>query len=231
MKIKRYNSAGQWEVAFDSNKAIPAGTISFTISTVEPSGWLFHNKTITNASASYPDLWSVAPAAWKSGSSLVIPDLSDAVMAQSGGSAAAIGALGGSMTTTITSADLPTHTHAIDHDHGSVTSGAGSAHNHGITDPGHTHNDSSSTGDWLMTDITASSGSLDVHDGGAALGYGVTSATASATTGITTNNESAHTHAVDLPNFTGTSGNGGFANTAMTTRPRHLGVNVMIKAH
>lgn len=232
MKIKRYNASGQWDVSVDTDKIIPAGTISSTIAVNAPSGWLFlQGQTVANASTTYPDLWSVVPAAWKSGSSLVLPDMTDAALVQTGGSAAAVGALGGSMTTTIASGNLPTHTHAIDHDHASFTSGAGSAHNHGITDPGHTHNDSSATGDWLMTDITASVGLLDVHDGGSSLGYSTTAATASATTGITTNNESAHTHSIDVPNFTGNSGNGGFANTAMTTRPRHLGVNVMIKAH
>lgn len=228
MKIKRYNASGQWDVSVDTDKIIPAGTISSTIAVNAPSGWLFlQGQTIANASTTYPDLWSVVPAAWKSGSSLVLPDMTDAALVQTGGSAAAVGALGGSMTTTIVSGNLPVHTHSIDHDHASASTST--------TDTSHTHSGT--------TDATTQAATQGLA-GGSTAGFqtslslnnavsstaNLSSHTHTFTTGAMSTN-STHSHTVDLPSFTGNSGNGGFANTAMTTRPRHLGVNVMIKAH
>lgn len=189
---------------------VPVGTILHTLRSSAPSGWLFHNQTVAAADSLYPALWAVAPASWKSGSSLVIPNLADSVLMQQ--STTALGATGGANSRTIANSQLPPHVHTIDHDHASVTT----------SDPGnHQHNDNSGTGDWIMTDITASSGTLDLHDGGSGLGYGITSVTAAA---------GAHTHTVDLPNFSGASGNGGFPNAALDTTPKHLAVNLMIKA-
>jgi microcystin-dependent protein len=189
---------------------VPVGTILHTLRSSAPSGWLFHNQTVTSADTLYPALWAVAPASWKSGTSLVIPNLADSVLIQQ--STTSLGGTGGANSRTIANSQLPPHVHAITHDHASVTT----------SDPGnHQHNDNSATGDWIMTDIGASSGSLDLHDGGSALGYGVTSVTAAA---------GAHTHTVDLPSFVGASGDGGFPNAALDTTPKHLAVNLMIKA-
>ena len=56
--------------------------------------------------------------------------------------------------------------------------------------------------------------------------------TGSSTTGLSvTSTNSGHTHTIDVPNFTGSSGNGGFANTAMTITNAHLAINFQIKAH
>lgn len=100
------------------------------------------------------------------------------------------GATGGSETNTIGSGNLPTHTHTIDHDHGSVTSSTDGSHVHDVN----------------VVDQSTSSGSVAnrglVTQGGGARNGVVTTA-------------GSHTHTVDLPNFTGNSGNGGFANTAL----------------
>lgn len=199
---------------------VPVGTILHTIRSTAPSGWLFHNQTIANADTTFPALWAVAPASWKSGSSLVIPNLADSVLIQQ--AATPLGATGGANSRTIGSANLPPHTHAIDHDHAAFTSAAGSAHNHGVTDPGHTHTIAA-----RENPVSGSLGSLGLSNAGGTI---TTRTSDSQTTGISTQNESAHTHSIDVPAFTGASGNGGFAGTALDTTPKHLAVNLMIKA-
>lgn len=40
-----------------------------------PSGWVeLNGQTLTGAETAYPDLWAASPAAWKSGSDLVLPN-------------------------------------------------------------------------------------------------------------------------------------------------------------
>lgn len=256
---------------------VPVGSVLATIRATAPTGYLFHNQAVASADTLYPALWAIAPAAWKSGTTLNIPNLADSVLIQQG--VTALGATGGANSRTIASGNLPVHTHVMDHDHPAVTSASGSSHSHAIdhdhasvtsglnsvdhshtfsgttSDPGnHQHNDNSAAGDWLMSEF-GSPNSLDLHDGGGALAYGTTNITAAAgahthtysgtTSGISAN----HTHAVDLPNFTGSSGseashthsvdvaaftgntgNGGFANSALDTTPKHLAVNFIIKA-
>jgi hypothetical protein len=227
-----------------AERLVPAGTVVATVATAADTGWLLMGQTVTDAQTSYPALWTVAPSAWKSGSSLVLPSMSDRVLAGSG--ATALGASGGANTVTIASGNLPTHVHAIDHDHAVVTSsGQSQGHIHkidppnttvSISDPGHSH----TSGVVIRQNAGTFGGAASGHGGGAT----TTSASAnvsSSSTGITASVNIAefdskgtsqdHTHTVNLPNFTGSSGNGGFANTALNVRNAHVAVNFQIKAH
>lgn len=113
------------KASFDDLAAlVPAGTVRQTVNTAADTGWLLFNQTVVGAQTLYPALWAVAPAAWKSGANLVLPNLADTVI--SGAGATASGATAGANTKTIASGNLPTHTHtggahthAIDHDHAS----------------------------------------------------------------------------------------------------------------
>jgi hypothetical protein len=152
---------------------------------------------------------------------------------------------------------LPTHTHAIDHDHGSVTSSIDSGdHTHGVDPPAtasggisanHTHFEGTHTHDYRASTDTAGGTARSRLTGGggivsgtggilsADLGdTGTVSSDHAHTTDIgafNTGGESAnHTHTVDLPNFTGSSGNGGFANTALNVVNPFLIVTFIIKA-
>lgn len=124
------------------------------------------------------------------------------------------------------------HVHSIDHDHGAVTSGAESGHTHSIdhnhaavTSAGsgalstdsqgaHTHfiinNDlvsggsaiAPSTTNWIAKTFDAVNDfSVDLRASGATADRGLTSSN-----GAHTHSIADHTHSVDLPNFTGTSG-------------------------
>lgn len=109
------------------------------------------------------------------------------------GSNYALGAQGGEAQVTLTTAQMPSHTHggtissAGDHTHSGSIDSAGD-HSHGITDPGHIHvmlgqqDASFGTGDTNVGDSNAPDRVQSSYD------------TLPSTTGITINNAGAHTH-------------------------------------
>ena len=121
--------------------------------------------------------------------------------------------------------DSSAHTHAIDHDHGSFTGGAEAAHTHST--PSHAHSGTglyanvslTSTGtgkilvdmdaaapDWTSTHSATATGYARTTEGVSEnQGSRVTGSTATDGSG-TTGAGSSHSHTVDVPNFTGTSG-------------------------
>lgn len=91
----------------------PVGMIAYTIATTQPDGWLFHNQTIANANVGYPDLWAIVPATWKSGTSLVIPNMAGLVMLED-----VFGTPIGSADTSgesfsLDTSQLPAHSHGV----------------------------------------------------------------------------------------------------------------------
>ena len=171
----------------------PAGTISATVAAAAPSGWLFlEGQTIASASTTYPILWSVLPAAWKSGTSLVLPDWRGRYMASYKAADTNFGTLGSTVTgaTTIASANLPTHVHDIGHGHGTATTTTVDiAHTHSVPVHGHTAS-------------TANGGAAHTHDIGH--GHGTTNTVAS---------DISHTHSVPVHGHTASSSTGGVAHT------------------
>jgi microcystin-dependent protein len=105
----------------------PVGMIAYTIATVQPTGWLFHNQSIVNANATYPDLWAIVPASWKSGTSLVIPNMAGLVMLEDVWGTPIGSAELSEATFTISDDQLPAHAHGVDLV--------------GTTDTGHIHDD------------------------------------------------------------------------------------------
>jgi microcystin-dependent protein len=228
------------------NLLVPAGTISATISPSAPTGWLFHNQTVIGAESSYPALWAVAPAGWKSGSNLVIPNMADRFMIQAG--TTALGSTGGANSITLTSANLPTHTHTMNHDHPAGTTSSESAtHTHTInhdhpsvtTSSGGSHSHGVSGGGAFLAN---NGGGVTLGSPGPAYSSGEVAATTTASahthtadvpayTGSSGTQSANHTHSFDVASYTGDTGNGGFANSAINSTPQHIAVNVMIKAH
>lgn len=111
-----------------------------------------------------------------------------------------LGTTGGADSHAIAAANLPPHTHAIDHNHPSVTSAG--------TDP-------------------AAGSTVTSSQEGSSTGTGAVVINTGGLQAIST-----HTHTVDLPNYTGTSGNGApaLAGTALDTRDPYQALNFIIRA-
>jgi hypothetical protein len=187
------------------NLLIPAGTISATIKSTADTGWLLlDGASIAGADLLYPSLWPIAPASWKSGTTLNLPTMANKML--EGQSTTALGASGGSNTVTIASGNLPTHVHSIDPPITNLT----------LSDLGHSHTSG--------VTIRTSSGTF----GGAASGHGGTAITDAADANISSNTTGI-TGSVNIEAFN--SADGGFANTALTITNAHLAVNFQIKAH
>jgi microcystin-dependent protein len=160
-------------------------------------------------------LWSGTIATIPSGWALCngsngTPDLRDRFIVGAG-STYAVNATGGSATTTLSTANLPSHTHTqsasgstdtvnLDHTHsvsGTTGTGGGShTHTASVTDSGHTHN--------TLNTRAGSPNGGSPFIAGAASGPTSSDATSSATTGISVSNSSTnidHTHS-----FSATSG-------------------------
>lgn len=238
------------------NKLLPAGTIAATIKSSADTGWLLLNgATVTSASSLYPALWAVAPAAWKSGSSLLLPNMANRHLSgQDTGDT--LGASSGSNTRQIASGNLPTHTHTLSaHTHTMASHSHTMAHTHTLS--AHTHTASGTTSGPSIdivqrnaTYITPSAGDQsfraidqfkDATTGGMQLQtsyrdhthtWSATSAGPStdATGSSSAANTGSNNDATNGPS-SDTTGNGGFANTAFNVESAHLIVNFQIKAH
>ena len=122
------------------------------------------------------------------------------------GTFATLGGTGGYETHQLSTGELPVHAHSIDHDHGAFTSGNDSPdHSHGTTwTYGATHN---SSGGYAIGAAVTTYWSFNVQSGGA---------------------NTRHTHSIDVPYFSGTSGNAG-SNTAHNNLQPYLVTNYIIK--
>lgn len=106
------------------------------------------------------------------------------------------------------------HTHSINHDHGAVTSSSSGAHTHTVSGT------AASNGNHTHTAGTGYTGAGNYTGAGTGTGLGtMTTNSAGAhthTVSGTAASSGAHTHSVDLPNFTGTSGDSSAGNTGGT---------------
>lgn len=183
----------------------PAGTLRASLTASAEPGWLAMDQTVANAQTLYPVLWGKAPAAWKSGSSLVLPDMEDVSVAGAGGGGV-LGALFGSNTVTLTTGNLPAHTHTTPaHTHTGSAANAGS----------HSHSYFFATQD-LQLNVNAGSQWLVDRRGFSSL---------------STDAAGDHTHTVTINSGgAGTSGSTG-SGTAVNTLNRNLAIIWKIKAH
>jgi len=147
------------------------------------------------------------------------------------------GGTGGSNTHTISTSELPPHIHAIDHDHASFTSGSNSVgHTHSVTIGSHSHTAlylrNSGTGGGNTTthpyvSISSHSASyLEKQRGDRIFGrygsdYGFITSTTDLGTKTSGTQSANHTHTINVPYYTGNSGNGGFANDSIDMRPAY----------
>lgn len=116
-----------------ASAGVPAGEIRATIAATAPAGWLIcTGQALASADALYPALWSVAPAAWKSGTTLTLPDLRGRTLFGAGGGVyTTLGTAAGANSKTISAANLPPHSHDLaNHTHSGTTGGFSTNHFH-----------------------------------------------------------------------------------------------------
>ena len=200
-----YNGSTWRRFAYDDALSIaaPAGMVTMTFATSAPTGWLLCNgQSISSADTTYPDLWNAAPASWKSGTTLTLPNMKGRFpVGYDSGDAQwnTMGGTGGAITKTLSTGELPSHrhtaspahTHGIDHNHSSTYTGYEGEHFHETKTANGQYKPVSG---WFYA-----SGSYN--------GWNYASGTDTTTaTRLITDTEADHRHTVDLPNFTGDSG-------------------------
>lgn len=185
------------------NRLVPVGTIAMYGGATAPTGWLLCDGTSTTG---YTALAAIVGSTTPDlRGRFAIGDNSTLTLLGTGGSA------------TIAEANLPSHTHTIDHDHGAANTDGMSANStltHSVT-----HN----LGDKY--------GYVGSHDHDTVLGNvasGPVGATISEAVSISVASHNvSHTHSFNMPAFSGNSGNGSGSGTAYY--PPYLVVNYIIK--
>lgn len=132
----------------------------------------------------------------------------------------ALGGSGGTKSTSLTSNHIPQHNHAIDHDHASFNTASGGTHKHWISGAAYDDGNMSTSGSSNTQDygLAADAGTYSSEDPNKA--YGRYSST----------NGSSHTHAINVPAFTGISGNYGAATvTPVSAIQPYIVLNYIIK--
>ena len=203
--------------ATGADASSPAGIVTPFAGSSAPTGWLLcFGQAVSRTT--YATLFTAISTTYGTGdgsTTFNLPDLRGRVIAgidNMGGTDAGrldvantAGTTTGSQYVTLSSANLPTHTHTINHDHAAFTSGDDS--------PDHSHLEY--YGNWVNAGVFGSQ--VGVWAG--------TKYTQAWTSGANTR----HTHTIDVPNFTGSSGDGGFANTAVNNMQPTMVMNYIIK--
>ena len=203
------------------NLLVPAGVIVATLKSTANTGWIALNGTpVAGAQSAYPSLYAATSSisGWWSGSTFTPPNMTNKML--EGVGTTAVGAAGGSNTTTIGAANLPAHFHDINHDHGSQD--FSSSHSHTPSSPYEKFvAQDQLTGDQFGVVTSSQPGGL--------LAVNIDN-TASATVTISVN-LSALGATSSTGTYTTTDRSVAVANTAMTTTNAHIAVYFQIKAH
>lgn len=216
---------------------IPVGVINAYWGTTAPSGWLLCDGAAIPTQ--YAALIALVGANTPNLKGKVIVGV-DAAQTEF----AALAAAGGAKTQTIASANLPVHTHGLNgHNHGGATTSAGgSSHDHGLT--GHNHGGGTGIHSHSFPGgVGGTSNTAHTHYIGGSAGavgtlpQGAGSAASTAdlsTVGVANTTEGSadtgHTHSTTVNGDSGSTTNGAFANTAVTTLPPYVSVNYIIRA-
>lgn len=191
----------------------PVGTIISKLSNKTPGdAWvLIAGQSLLKAD--YADLYDdIGGQFGETVTTFDLPDLSDTYL--SGVGTLAVGAVGGQNDTTLTTAQMPAHSHGVT-DAGHTHAFTADAHNHGITDAGHDHS--------AEVELAASAAAgTDVSAVNTTAGV-----TGSSTTGITVDNETVT--GSNASNTTGISVDSAGSGDSIDNRPASIGVYHFIK--
>ncbi len=108
---------------------VPVGTIRMTVCFAAETGWIeMSGQTMTNAAVTNPVFYSKVPSDWRSGADIILPDFRNRfpISIFAGAAETDIGTLIGSNSTTLSVANLPSHSHGVNF----VSGTENQAHNH-----------------------------------------------------------------------------------------------------
>jgi microcystin-dependent protein len=194
-----------------SSNTTPTGTIQMWTTASAPVGYVLCNG-VAISRTTFSNLFSVIGTTFGAGDGSTTFNVPDYTNRMPYG--AAIGSTGGSVTTALSTANIPSHTHGFSGTTGTMNSN--NVHSHSVYDPGHAH---SFTLPFGPVNTSYSGGGQGLFGGGN-YGYG----TDGAGTNISINGvDINHTHG-----FSGTTGSTG-SGTSFNTISPYLGINFIIK--
>ena len=213
-------------------KFLPCGSIVNYAGLTAPSGWLICDGTELSISM-YPDLFNIIGYTYGNDTSgyFCLPDLQERVPVGKT-SNTTLGAIGGNTDISLNVSQMPSHNHSgtVDasgaHTHIGTTDASG-AHTHSITDPGHTHSQTTTNDDFNNSGGNPPSFSADgagtrtwnnisTVDTGISIDQSV-----SHTHGFTTASSGSHSHGITI-------GNEGSGSTFSIRNP-YIVLNYIIK--
>ena len=172
----------------------PVGSILTYAGASAPTGWLMCDGSEVSKTV-YPRLFAVVGNTYgmpANGSNFVLPNLADRVPVGKSGSSS-LGNTGGNSNITLSTSQLPSHTHTGttaangSHSHTGTTAENGT-HGHSINDPGHTHTQTTINDDFNNSGINPPGFSAD------SAGSRTWSNISTSSTGITIVDGGSHSH-------------------------------------
>jgi microcystin-dependent protein len=169
------------DLEIDGLRFMPVGSITCYAGDIAPTGWLLCDGA-EKSQTTYSRLYSVLGSKYGAATSghFKIPDLRSRFPLGKSVSRS-LGDTGGNNTVTLSTANMPAHTH-------SVTVDSAGSHSHSINDPGHAHTQ------WTINDDYNGSGGNPPGFLGDSAGYKTWSNINSNTTGITVQSSGTHNH-------------------------------------
>ena len=187
----------------------PVGVVLEYAGSSAPAGYLMADGSAVSRTT-YADLFAVIGEDFGSGNGTTtfnLPDRRDQVAVGASGTKP-LASTGGSDTATLTEANLPPHSHTINHDHPAVGTSS-DAHTHTIGFEYFPNTETKVDGSLRVTDINNQTGGTGTNANG-------------------TTSSDAHSHTVDLPSFSGSSGSTGSGTAFDVTNP-YVAMNYIIK--
>lgn len=187
-----------------------------------PANWLIlDGRTVSRTT--YASLYAVLSDTYGAGdgsTTFNLPDGTDVViMGASGG--AGVGGRGGALSVVLSDANLPPHAHSMNHDHPSVNSGSNSvSHTHSINHS-HTINTRSDELGTNPNRVANAGGASHAIDGNSA---------PNAHSGSSGGQSANHYHSVNIPSYSGNTGNGNGSSVPVDITPANLRMHFIIYA-